>query len=205
MALQLRKQLGPDVALMVDFNRGYTAHAAIDAAKRMDAADLLWIEEPVLPEDVPGYQTFTRAVSTSVAGGEALGSLAAYREFFVANCMAIVQPDLSVCGGYSGMRRIAALAQAFDLPVMPHVFGTSVHFHASLQMAAVLESRRGGGPMPYPFMEVDVTPNPLLALSGELSLNSDGTISVPCGPGVGFEMTAERLKPWTRACWSERL
>ena len=41
---------------MVDFNRGYTAQAAIEAARRMEEAGLLWIEEPVLPEDVPGYQ-----------------------------------------------------------------------------------------------------------------------------------------------------
>ena len=46
-------------------------------------------------------------------------------------------------------------------------------------MAAVLEGRRGGGPMPYPFMEVDVTPNPLLTLSGEPAINDDGTITVP--------------------------
>ncbi len=205
MASQLRTQLGPDAALMVDFNRGYTAHAAIEAAKRMEEAGLLWIEEPVLPEDVPGYQTFTRAVSTAVAGGEALGSLAAYREFFVANCMNIVQPDLSVCGGYSGLRRVAALAQAFDLPVMPHVFGTAVNLHASLQMAAVLEGRRGGGPMPYPFLEIDVSPNPLLSMTGEYSLNGDGTISVPSGPGVGVELTAARFEQWSRSCWSERL
>ena len=204
MAIALRKQLGSDAALMIDFNRGYTAPAAIDAARRMDEAGLLWIEEPVLPEDVPGYKAFTRIVATAVAGGEALGNLAAYREFFVANCLAVVQPDLTVCGGYSGMRRVAALAQAFDLPVMPHVFGTCINYYASLQMAAVLEGRRGGGPMPYPFIEVDVTPNPLLDLAGKPAVNDDGTITVPCAPGTGLELTAERLKPWTRSCWTER-
>jgi D-galactarolactone cycloisomerase len=171
----------------------------------MDEAGLLWIEEPVLPEDVPGYQAFTRMVPTAVAGGEALGSLAAYREFFVANCLAVVQPDMTVCGGYSGMRRVAALAQAFDLPVMPHVFGTTINYHASLQMAAVLEGRRGGGPMPYPFMEVDVTPNPLLALGDEPAINDDGTITVPDAPGTGLQLTAEQLKPWMRSSWTERL
>jgi len=204
MTIALRKQLGPDAALMVDFNRGYTAAAAIDAARRMDEAGLLWIEEPVLPEDIPGYQAFTRMVPTAVAGGEALGSLAAYREFFVANCLAVVQPDLTVCGGYSGMRRVAALAQAFDLPVMPHVFGTCVNYHAALQMAAVLEGRRGGGPMAYPFMEVDVMVNPLLTLVGEPAINDDGTITVPDAPGTGLELKAEQLQPWMLSCWTER-
>jgi L-alanine-DL-glutamate epimerase-like enolase superfamily enzyme len=204
MTIALRKQLGPDAALMVDFNRGYTAPAAIEAARRMEEAGLLWIEEPVLPEDVPGYQAFTRMVATAVAGGEALGSLAAYREFFVANCLAVVQPDLTVCGGYSGMRRVAALAQAFDLPVMPHVFGTCVNYHAALQMAAVLEGRRGGGPMPYPFIEIDVLVNPLLTLAGEPAINDDGTITVPDAPGTGLELKGEQLEPWIRTCWTER-
>ncbi len=199
----MRKQIGPDAALMVDINQGYTARAAIEAAKRMEAAELLWIEEPVPPEDIPGYQTVAAAVGVAISGGEALGSLAAYRDFFVAGTMSIVQPDLAVCGGFTGMRRVAALADAFDLPVMPHVFGTVVNFHASLQMGAVLTARRGGGPAPFPFMEVDVTHNPLLSVLGEVKPNADGTLSVPDGPGLGFELDAARLEPWVTATWRE--
>ena len=59
--------------------------------------------------------------------------------------------------------------------------------------------------MPYPFMEIDVSPNPLLSMTGEYSLNGDGTISVPSGPGVGVELTAARFEQWSRSCWAERL
>ena len=124
MAKALRRVAGADVALMVDINQGYTARAAIDSAKRMEEAELLWIEEPVQPEDIPGYQTVARAVAIAIAGGEALGSLRAFREFLTAGTFSVLQPDLAVCGGYSGFREIAALARACDLPVMPHVFGT---------------------------------------------------------------------------------
>jgi D-galactarolactone cycloisomerase len=156
MANALRRQVGADVAIMVDINQGYTSAAAIRSAKFMEDADLLWIEEPVQPEDIPGYQAFARAVPVAIAGGEALGSLRAFRDFLAAGAFAVVQPDLSICGGYSGFRQIWALTQAYDLPVMPHVFGTAVNFHASLQMSAVLEPRRGGGPSAYPFMEYDM-------------------------------------------------
>ena len=75
MAKELRRVAGDDVALMVDINQGYTARAAIAAARHMEEAELLWIEEPVQPEDIGGYQTVAQAVPVAIAGGEALLSL----------------------------------------------------------------------------------------------------------------------------------
>jgi D-galactarolactone cycloisomerase len=205
MAKELRRVAGPDAALMVDINQGYTARAAIASAKHMEDADLLWIEEPVQPDDIPGYQTVARAVATAIAGGEALGSLRAFREFLAAETFSVLQPDLAVCGGYSGFREIAALARAFDLPVMPHVFGTTVNFHASMQMAAVIEPKRGGGPAPYPFMEYDAMENPLLDLCPPPALDANGMLAVPAGPGTGLELAPERLKRWLVSGWVETL
>ena len=200
-AVAMRRQIGSEMALMVDINQGYTARAAIEAARRMEAAELLWIEEPVPPEDIPGYQVVSAAVPVAISGGEALGSLAAFRDFLAAGTLSLVQPDLSVCGGFTGMARVAALADAFDIPAMPHVFGTVVNYHASLQMGAVLTSRRGGGPAPFPFMEVDVTFNPLLGLLGEIRPDGQGYLVVPDAPGLGFELAADRLERWTSSRW----
>ncbi|MCK1624257.1 mandelate racemase/muconate lactonizing enzyme family protein [Bradyrhizobium sp. 147] len=205
MANALRKQVGPDIGIMVDINQSYTAAAAIRAAKFMEDADLLWIEEPVQPEDLPGYQSFTRAAKVATAGGEALGSLRAFRDFLAAGTFDILQPDLSICGGYSGFRQIWALAQAYDLPIMPHVFGTAVNFHASLQMSAVLEPRRGGACAAYPFMEYDMMDNPLLRLAGTPSVDQRGMLAVPEGPGTGVDLRPEQLEQWVTDSWSERL
>jgi D-galactarolactone cycloisomerase len=205
MTKELRGVAGADVALMVDINQGYTARAAIASAKHMEDADLLWIEEPVQPDDIPGYQTVARAVPIAIAGGEALGSLRAFREFLAAGTFSVLQPDLAVCGGYSGFREIAALARAWDLPIMPHVFGTTVNFHASMQMAAVLEPKRGGGPAPYPFMEYDAMENPLLDLCPPPALDANGMLAVPTGPGTGLELAPERLKRWLVSGWVETI
>jgi D-galactarolactone cycloisomerase len=202
MAMALRRLLGPDMALMMDVNQGYSAYAAIESAKRMEEAHLLWLEEPVQPEDISGYQTVRRATDIAIAGGEALGSLAAFRDFLLAGTFSLIQPDLTVCGGFTGLRRIAALADAFEIPVMPHVFGTVVNFYASLQMAALLPAKRGGGPAPYPFIEFDTTENPLLSLLGEPQVNPDGTFDIPAGPGLGIDLQPERLAPWLSSHWS---
>jgi D-galactarolactone cycloisomerase len=201
MVSRLRDVMGPEPALMVDINQGYTAAAAIDSARRMEAAGLLWIEEPVQPEDIPGYQAVARAAPCAIAGGEALASLAAFRDFLQAGAFAILQPDLTVCGGFTGFRKITALAEAFGVPVMPHVFGTIVNFAAALQAASVLAPRKGGGPFAYPFIEYDVTPNPLLALLGAPPVGADGTVALPEEPGIGISLSPERLSPWLVDHW----
>jgi D-galactarolactone cycloisomerase len=201
-AVAMRRQIGSEMALMVDINQGYTARAAIEAARRMEAAELLWIEEPVPPEDIPGYQAVSAAVPVAISGGEALGSLAAFRDLLSAKTFSLVQPDLSVCGGFTGMARVAALADAFDIPAMPHVFGTVVNYHASLQMGAVLTTRRGGGPAPFPFMEADVTFNPLLGVLGDIRPDGEGFVQIPDAPGLGFELDVERLEEWTSFHWT---
>lgn len=204
MASALRCQVGNDVGLMVDINQGYAAGAACNSAQAMSGAKLLWIEEPVQPEDLLGYQAVARATATSIAGGEALASLASFRDFFEAGALAVVQPDMTVCGGFSGFDRVASLADAYDLPVMPHAFSTTINFHASLQMAALLPARRGGGPASYPFVEWDPTGNPLIELR-ELQLDKDGNVPLPDGPGLGIDLEPEQLHAWMVDSWTVNL
>lgn len=200
----MRRQVGAGVGLMVDINQGYTQGAACASARAMEGAGLLWIEEPVQPEDVAGYQAVARASATAVAGGEALGSLAGFRDFFAAGALAVVQPDLTVCGGFSGFQRVAHLAAAHDLPVMPHVFSTTINFHAGLQMAALLPPARGGGPAGYPFVEWDPTGNPLMELGG-LPLDREGFAVLPDGPGIGIDIEPAMLEPWIVESWTVHL
>ncbi len=202
MMLGLRRQLGPDAALMLDFNQGYTAGAAIQAARHLQEADLLWLEEPVGPEDVAGYRAVAQAAPMAIAGGEALASLAGFRDFVTAGAIGVLQPDLAVCGGFTGVMRVAALAEAFELPVVPHVWGAVVNYHAALQLIAVLPTCRAGGAASLPFIEVDVTENPLLNLLGQPKPDSSGTIAIPDHPGLGLELSGKLLEPWIVDQWS---
>lgn len=202
MMLGLRRQLGPDAALMLDLNQGYTASAAIQAARHLQEANLLWLEEPVGPEDVPGYRAVAQAASMAIAGGEALASLAGFRDFVTAGAMGVLQPDLAVCGGFTGVMRVAALAEAFELPVVPHVWGAVVNYHAALQLVAALPACRAGGAASLPFIEVDVTENPLLNLLGLPRPDGAGTIAIPDCPGLGLDLSAEQLQPWIVDHWS---
>ena len=203
MGAALRRQVGAEVALMVDVNQGYEAADAIAAARGLADSDFRWIEEPVGPADVAGYRAVARAGGMAVAGGEALSEAAAFGDFLAADALAVLQPDLAVCGGFTGVAAVLALAEAADRPVVPHVWGTVVSFYASLQLAAVLPPRAEGSESLYPFLEFERSGYPLLNLFGDPPLNADGTISIPTTPGIGVELAAETLAPWVVESWVE--
>ncbi len=196
IAIAVRGLIGPEAALMIDFNQSYTPRAAIAAAAQMEAAGLLWIEEPAAPDDLEGYRLLAQHLAPAVAGGETFRGAAMFLPFLAAGCMDVLQPDIAVCGGLTGVARVAALAQLYDRPVVPHVWGSIVNFHAALHLAATLPSHRAGAPMPFPYLEYDAGPNPLLDLAGRPAVNADGTISVPDRPGLGIDLHPEMLEPF---------
>ncbi len=112
-----------------------------------------------------------------------------------------MQPDLALCGGFSEGLRIAALAEAFEVPLIPHVWGTAINFCASLQFAAVLPESRGPG-LRYPLFEVDPSFNPLRDAFGDFPLGADGTMAVPDGPGLGIEIDPRQFAPHVIDHWS---
>lgn len=197
----LRRQVGEDVSLMVDINQGYTVNAAIESAKRMEEAGLMWIEEPVQPEDISGYKKVATASLSAIAGGEALGSPAAFREFLVEGALSLIQPDMTVCGGFSGYQRVAALASAFDVPTMPHVFSTVINLYAALQMASLLPAWHAGGHSPYPYLEFDTSGNPFMEIYGN-PVTSDGYLKLPEGDGIGVNIEAQDFADWIVDQWS---
>jgi D-galactarolactone cycloisomerase len=205
VAKAVRQAIGPDCALMVDGNHGYTARGAINAAGHMEDADLLWFEEPVLPNEPAAYKRIIDAVPMAVAGGEALGGINAFRDFlFPTPLFDIVQPDLAICGGFSEAVRIATLADAASVPVVPHVWGTAINLYASLQLIAVLPGRHTGvvAHAAFPWLELDRSPNPLRTFCGEPALAGDGTVSIPDGPGLGIEIHTADFEAFISDSWS---
>jgi D-galactarolactone cycloisomerase len=84
--------------------------------------------------------------------------------------------------------RIASLAAAWEVPIVPHVWGTAVNLFAALQLCAVLPGYRSHTAMPYPWFEYDQSPNPLRELWGVPSVGPDGMVEIPQAPGLGIEI-----------------
>ncbi|HEV2866255.1 MAG TPA: galactonate dehydratase [Allosphingosinicella sp.] len=125
---------GMDVGL--DFHGRVHRPMAKQLARALEPLGLLFIEEPLLAENREGLAQLAGLVATPIALGERLYSRWDFKPYFEARAVDIIQPDLSHAGGLSECRRIAAMAEAYDVAVAPHCPLGPLALAACLQLAA---------------------------------------------------------------------
>jgi len=133
----LREAMGTDFGIAVDFHGRLHKPMAKVMAKELEPYHLLFIEEPVLPENNDALREIGNHTSTPIATGERMYSRWEFRTLFEAGYADIIQPDLSHAGGISEVRKIAAMAEAYDVAVAPHCPLGPIALAACLQVDAV--------------------------------------------------------------------
>ena len=190
----VREAIGPDVGLAIDANHAYAAGQATRLGRKLAGADLLWLEEPVVPEDIDGYCQVKAGVPMPVAGGETHYARWGFRELCARRAVDVLQPDMCACGGFTETWRIAALASASGITVFPHVWGTAVALFASLHLAAALPPNPPAMMPSELLFELDRTPNPLRdELAENPPARTGDVIQLPTGPGLGLEIDRKVL------------
>lgn len=143
----VRQAVGEDVDVMADAYMGWT----LDYAKRMlpllEPFHLRWLEEPVIPDDIHGYAELRSRGQIPIAGGEHEFTLYGFRDLIEARAVDYIQFDTNRVGGITQARKIAALAEAHSIPVIPHA-GQMHNYH--LVMASL------NSPMAEYFPVVDI-------------------------------------------------
>lgn len=184
----VREAVGPEVRIAIDANNAWTPSEAIRFMRQVEPLDIAWLEEPVSTEDLAGSAEVARAVDTPVAGYETETSLAGFRNLITAQAVDIVQPDVIWSGGITPTRKIAALAEAYHLPVIPHVFSSAIATVANMHLIASIPN---GG-----LLECDQNPNPLRTdlLETPVVVDSDGVVSVPDEPGLGIRLNQDTVE-----------
>jgi D-galactarolactone cycloisomerase len=185
-----RRILGEDVDLMVDINSNYTLDLAKAAIVRLAPYRIAWVEEPLSPPDVDGYELLQRTSPVPIATGEALYTVHDFKRLADRHAADVLQPDLSLCGGFWQGRRIADLAEASHLRLSPHVWGSGIGLAAGVHYVASRSPYPQAQAAPWPtLVEYDVGENPLReAILTEPLRAVDGAIAVPNGPGLGVEL-----------------
>jgi L-alanine-DL-glutamate epimerase-like enolase superfamily enzyme len=141
----MREHLGEGFPLMVDANMKWSADEAIRAARAFQAFDLVWLEEPVIPDDVAGQARVVREGGLPVAAGENLRTLWDFKQLITAGGVTYPEPDVTDCGGVTPFMKIAHLAEAFNLPVTSHgAHDVTVHLLAAAPNRSYLEAHGFG-------------------------------------------------------------
>jgi L-alanine-DL-glutamate epimerase-like enolase superfamily enzyme len=181
-----REAVGPDVALMLDTNCPWTPAEAIEMARALAPYGLTWLEEPVWPpEDYAGLARVRAATPTPIALGENESTLYGFREIVERGAADILPPSITKVGGISEFRKIAALAEAANLPIAPHAFYWGPGLAATLHVAATFG---GATPVEFPTGEHE-TPFLVRPIAAR-----DGWVEVPPGPGLGVEINEEAVR-----------
>lgn len=187
---------GMDVGL--DFHGRVHKPMAKQLAKLLEPLGLLFIEEPLLSENPEGIAEIRELVSTPIALGERLYSRWDFKQFLTGGLVDIIQPDLSHAGGISECRRIAAMAEAFDVAVAPHCPLGPLALASCLQLAAtspnvVLQEMSLGihYNVGHDLLSFVTDPAPLTAV--------DGFLSIPEGHGLGITIDEAAVREAHRA------
>lgn len=128
---QTREVLGPDGDIMLDCYMAWNEHYTIEMAQMVEPYRVYWMEECLQPRDYEGFGRLRNEIhSTRIATGEHEYTRFAFRQLLDHRGADIWQPDVHWCGGMTELRRIGAMAAAYDIPVIPHVGGgfDAIHF-----------------------------------------------------------------------------
>jgi len=190
----VRDAVGPDVDLMVDMSAELTTDAIIRLGEKLQEFDLLFLEEPVDPFDPDAMKLVAERLSVPIAAGERLYTRYGFRRLFELRAAAIVQPDIGTVGGIMETKKIAAIAEMYNMRVQPHLCAGPVATAAALQLDACIPNfliqELYPFRVPEHFALVDAPLEPQV---------KQGRLTIPERPGLGVDLVEDRVAPFLRA------
>jgi L-alanine-DL-glutamate epimerase-like enolase superfamily enzyme len=174
---RMREALGPDIAIMIDVNMGWTADVAIQMGRKFQDYDVYWLEEPVVADDFAGYLRIAEALDLRIVGGETHFTRFDLKPFFEHPRLPILQPD-PMRGGFTELRKIATVADTWGMSIAPHLFPElNVHLLASITNGIWIEDMG---------LSEDIWIDPVPV--------TNGMITAPERPGHGLAFKPEILR-----------
>ncbi|MDQ0471025.1 mandelate racemase/muconate lactonizing enzyme family protein [Labrys wisconsinensis] len=195
---KIRAAVGDRIDIMVEFHSLWQLLPAIEIAKALTPLRTFWHEDPIRMDSLGDLARYAAVSPAPICASETLGSRWAFRDLLETGAAGVVMLDIAWCGGLSEARKIAAMAEAWHLPVAPHdctgpvVLCASTHLSLNAPNALIQESVRAYYRTWYRDLVTAVPPV------------VDGEITVPPGPGLGLELAPDITKRFTATVRTSR-
>lgn len=182
MVRQTRERMGPQATIMFDAHCAMPPPFLIQFANAIQPMDILFLEEVAVPGNIEVFKRLKEQIRIPMATGERDRTIWDMIGYLQNRCIDILQPDVGHTGGISQVKKIAALAEAYHVPLAPHNtcselgLSASLHVVAAIPLFLIQEGYLDGHIMP-----------PGVARKS-FSVDADGYASLPQGPGLGVEM-----------------
>jgi len=179
---KIRRAVGDRIEIMVEFHSMWQLLPAIEIARALEPYDVYWHEDPIRMDSLADLRRYADATRAPLCASETLAGRAGFRDLLETGAAGILNLDLSWCGGLSEARAVAAMAEAWHLPVAPHdctgpvVLAASTHLSLHAPNALVQESVRAFHRTWYGDLVTALPPI------------ENGRITVPPGPGLGLAL-----------------
>jgi galactonate dehydratase len=184
MVAAVRQAIGDGVDLGLEIHRNLRPEEAISLARELEPFQLLYYEDPLPPESIEALQYVARHVNLPMATGERFYSIFQFKDLIDRQIVSLIRPDVSLAGGFTQVKKVAALAEAAFVGVFPHLMGSWVNNTVFTHLAAAIPN--------YVLMESnetqgfdDIVDRPLKVV--------DGYRPLPTGPGIGIEINEAAL------------
>jgi galactonate dehydratase len=185
-----REAVGPDVDLCLELHRRLTPAEAESFARAVEPLRPMWIEDPIRPEPIDAMARLRGRINVPIATGERYTTLYQFEQLISRGGVDFVRPSIGLCGGITGAKKIAALAEASGVMVAPHNPFSPATLAAELMLDAAIPN--------FAIQEYPTGFDNLQMVSGERLLGADlfknipevedGFIPVPTTPGIGVEL-----------------
>ena len=185
---RIRKAVGDEMEIALDLSSKWNLPCSLQNARSLEPYGILYLEDPMLPDNLEAYATLARETSIPVCNSERLATRYRFREMFEAKAVDVVMYDVTWCGGISEARKISDMADTYKIPTSPHTGGgpilwfASIHVATSLTNFYIMESVYHLYNDLFPHFLKDV-PRPV-----------DGFVTAPERPGLGVELRDEVLR-----------
>jgi galactonate dehydratase len=182
---QLRDEFGSKIEIAIEFHAQWNLTSAIRIARALEPYRPMWLEDMLMPGNFGQYHELAAATSLPLIAGERMAGKLQFEQLLASRTVKYVMFDLTWCGGLTEARKIATMADAYQLPIAPHTAGGPLLFYASTHLTTaspnvwIQESCQRFYEHDWPLM----LENPIAPKAG--------TIEAPEQPGFGMQIKKE--------------